>query len=214
MEKKNTGLIVLVIILSLLVVGLSSFIIYDKVLKSEDNNANFGEITNEKNDSNLDSNTNKENITTEEIKEIFEFVFDYMELPFVYCGEYESITDINDAMDMYRLSKEYTTYNELMNDLKKYMSSDVISKGRFSSSYKEHYVEKEGKLYCEETYKGYLYSRGNIEVEITSQTENKVTCLATMELTDMSNIKTYDKVNITLEKDNNNWIITSYEKQQ
>ncbi len=40
MEKKNTGLIVLVVILSLLVVGLGSYIVCDKVLSKEDNNIN------------------------------------------------------------------------------------------------------------------------------------------------------------------------------
>ena len=32
MEKKNTGLIVLVVVLSLLVVGLGGYIVYDKIL--------------------------------------------------------------------------------------------------------------------------------------------------------------------------------------
>lgn len=44
MEKKNTGLIVLVIILSLLVVGLSGFVIYDKMMsndKIENNDNNY-----------------------------------------------------------------------------------------------------------------------------------------------------------------------------
>ena len=43
MEKKNTGLVILVIILSLLVVGLGGFIVYDKVLSDdriEDNKIN------------------------------------------------------------------------------------------------------------------------------------------------------------------------------
>ena len=40
MEKKNTGLIVLVVILSLLVVGLGGYIVYDKVLSKEDSNIN------------------------------------------------------------------------------------------------------------------------------------------------------------------------------
>ena len=34
MEKKNTGLIVLVVVLSLLVVGLGGYIVYDKILNN------------------------------------------------------------------------------------------------------------------------------------------------------------------------------------
>lgn len=46
MEKKNTGLIVLVVILSLVVIGLSGFIVYDKVLNTkENNNTNTNEET-------------------------------------------------------------------------------------------------------------------------------------------------------------------------
>ena len=44
MEKKNTGLIVLVVVLSLLVVGLGGYIVYDKILNngvSDNGNAVF-----------------------------------------------------------------------------------------------------------------------------------------------------------------------------
>ena len=93
------------------------------------------------------------------------------------------------------------------------MSVEVISgKTPWAATTKEYYLEQDGKLYCEETYKGYMYGHGNIEVEITSQTENKVICVATMELTDPSENKTYDKVNLVLENIDGNWIITSYKK--
>lgn len=66
MENKNTGLIVLVIILSLIVVGLSGFIIYDKVLsndKIDDNNINDTNDNNENNDNTDLLNQYKEKIT-------------------------------------------------------------------------------------------------------------------------------------------------------
>lgn len=49
MEKKNTGLVVLVIILSLLVVGLGGYIVYDKLLgdKDIDNKNNMAEVKND-----------------------------------------------------------------------------------------------------------------------------------------------------------------------
>jgi len=60
MKKKNTGLIVLVIVLSLLVVGLGGFIIYDKVLNKNneviEKNNNSAE---EKNENNIDENLDK-----------------------------------------------------------------------------------------------------------------------------------------------------------
>ena len=114
---------------------------------------------------------------------------------------------------IYSAITEFATYDEMLNYLKKYMTIEVISgKNPWAATTKEYYLEKDGKLYCEETYKGYMYEHGNIEIEITSQEENKVTCIATIELIDPDNNKTSDEVNITLEKNNNNWIITSYKK--
>lgn len=208
MDNKNTGLKVLVVVLSILVLALSGYIVYDKVLNKNELPLENNIGTENNNEENVSSD-----ITEQEIKNIFDFVYDYYELPEVYCGENEIITDINDEMHMYHLSTEYSTYNEMLNDLKKYMSMEVISKGNFASTNKDFYVEKDGKLYCVEQYKGYPYGRGEIDIEITSKNENTIAGLATMELTDMSNNKTYDKVNITLEKNNDNWIVTSYEKQ-
>ena len=71
---------------------------------------------------------------------------------------------------------------------------------------------KKEVLYCNETYKGNIYNWGNVEIEITNQSADKVESVATMELIDPDNNKTYDKVNITLELKDNNWIITSYKK--
>ena len=134
-------------------------------------------------------------------------------MPIVYCGK----TD-NTLVQIYgtarRTSKEFTAYEKMLNSLKKYMTIDVIAdKPSFAATTKEYYLEQDGNLYCTETYKGYPYGLGNIEIEITSQEENKIECVATMELTDMSNNKTYDKVDIVLENNNDNWIVTKYIKQ-
>lgn len=61
MEHKNTGLIILVVILSLLVVGLGGFVIYDKVLTDNtfENNDNNNEVVN-KQDKETNSNNSYE----------------------------------------------------------------------------------------------------------------------------------------------------------
>ena len=64
MEKKNTGLIVLVVILSLLVVGLGGYIVYDKVLDKEDSNINNDVKDNNNIQNNTDNNVSKINDTT------------------------------------------------------------------------------------------------------------------------------------------------------
>ena len=68
MENKNTCLKVLVILLSVLVIVLSGYIVYDKVL-SKDNN----EITNVDNN-NISNNTNNENVLIDSVK-ITNFAF-------------------------------------------------------------------------------------------------------------------------------------------
>lgn len=64
MEKKNTGLIILVVILSLLVLGLGGFIVYDKVIN------NNNDVKTEEKDNNSDNNKNTVNLNTTEEKTI------------------------------------------------------------------------------------------------------------------------------------------------
>lgn len=210
MENQNNNKVVialLVIIISILTVLCILFATGTISFKSNDVEVND---SNQNITENNDYQTN--DITLENIKEIFKVTYNYYELPVVYCGK----TD-NTLVEIYgtsrKASTEFATYDEMLNYLKKYMTIDVISgKIPWAATTKEYYLEKDGKLYCEETYKGYIYDHGNIEIEITSQEENKVTCIVTIELIDPDNNKTSDEVNITLEKNNNNWIITSYKK--
>ena len=206
MEKNNKTVIILLIIiiaiLSALCVLFATGTITFKPTDTEVNNSNQS----------TDNNSETKNIKTEDIKEIFKVAYNYYELPAVYCGNTESeIVEINGASR--KASAEFTTYDEMLNSLKKYMSIEVIAgKSPWSATAKEYYLEKDGKLYCNETYKGNIYNWGNVEIEITNQSADKVESVATMELIDPDNNKTYDKVNITLELKDNNWIITSYKK--
>ena len=210
-QKNNKGVIAL---LSIIIIILSALCILfaTGTISFNSNKANDDEINENINDTNDDNNVQTSNIKVEDIKEIFEVAYNYYELPTVYCGKSDhTIVNIY-GTDRYA-STEFTNYDAMLNSLKKYMSVEVISgKTPWAATTKEYYLEQDGKLYCEETYKGYMYGHGNIEVEITSQTENKVICVATMELTDPSENKTYDKVNLVLENIDGNWIITSYKK--
>ena len=202
MEKNDKVVIILLIIiiaiLSALCVLFATGTITFKPTDTEVNNPNQS----------TDNNSETKNIKTE----IFKVAYNYYESPAVYCGKTESeIVEINGASR--KASAEFTTYDEMLKSLKKYMSIEVIAgKSPWSATAKEYYLEKDGKLYCNETNKGYIYNWGNVEIEITNQSANKVDCVATMELIDPDNNKTYDKVNITLELKDNNWIITSYKK--
>ena len=208
MEKNNKTVIILLIIIIAILSALCVLFATGTIsFKSNDT-----EVNNPNQSANKNNDSETKNITTEDIKEIFKVAYNYYELPAVYCGKTESeIVEINGASR--KASAEFTTYDEMLNSLKKYMSIEVIAgKSPWSATAKEYYLEKDGKLYCNETNKGYIYNWGNVEIEITKQSADKVESVATMELIDPDNNKTYDKVNITLELKDNNWIITSYKK--
>lgn len=223
-QKKQKKIIILfIIIIAILSVLCFLFATGTISFKSNDgdiNKQNQNIIDNNANDNTVDDNNDKNNnlqtsnITIEKIKDVFEFVYNYQEKPIVYCGENKSITDINDEIQGYNMSTEFSTYEEMIDNLKKYMSNEVISSKLFSPTNKNYYKEINGKLYCQETYKGYPYGNKDIKIEITSQTEDKITGIATMELIDLSENKIYDKVDIVLQKNEDNWIITSYKKQK
>ena len=215
-SQKNTKVVIalLIIIIAILSALCILFATGTISLKSNDAEVNNPEQNaNKNNDLNQNANNSEtKNITVDNIKEIFEAAYNYYELPEVYCGKTESkIVEIYGTSR--KASVDFTTYDEMLNSLKKYMSIEVIAgKSPWSATAKEYYLEKDGKLYCNETYKGNIYNWGNVEIEITNQSADKVESVATMELIDPDNNKTYDKVNITLELKDNNWIITSYKK--
>lgn len=206
-KNDKTVIVLLIIIIAILSALCVLFATGTISFKSNDT-----EVNNPNQSANKNNDSETKNITTEDIKEIFKVAYNYYELPAVYCGKTESeIVEINGASR--KASAEFTTYDEMLNSLKKYMSIEVIAgKSPWSATAKEYYLEKDGKLYCNETYKGNIYNWGNVEIEITNQSADKVESVATMELIDPDNNKTYDKVNITLELKDNNWIITSYKK--
>lgn len=210
MKRAYSILTIIIIILSLVIIGLIGYITYDKILSNNHNEI----IENiEENDTTKNDNTVKIP-SNEEIKEIFDFTYNYFEMPFVYCGK----TD-NKFAEIYGtaryISTEFTTYDEMLNSLKKYMTIDVIvSKTPFAATTKEYYLEKDGKLYCDDTYKGYIYEQENIDINITNSNENIITFVGTMELSDGDNNTIYDKADVILEYINESWIVTSYKKQK
>lgn len=215
-QRNNKGVIALLIVIIIMLTAFCILLATGTIsFKSNDVDTNKpnDNITDNNESNNNENNPQTSNIKVDDIKTIFKVAYDYYELPKVYCGKADHTIVKIYGTDRYA-STEFSTYEEMLNSLKKYMSVEVISgKTPWAATTKEYYLEQDGKLYCEETYKGYMYGRGNVEVEITSQTENKVTCVATMELTDPSENKTYDKVNLVLESKDDNWIITSYAKQ-
>ena len=235
MKKKNISLVVLVIILSLLVIGLGGFIVYDKLLSGDSDKCVDNAISNE--NVNNDSQTEQENIgfikpeehveIEESIKpkliEVFEFVYGYNNAKFYghYCvGE----TDENDKINppsasvswhKYNIaSKEFSSFKEMMDYLKKYMTTNIIYNDQYMTI--DNFIEKDGKLYCPyfATGKGSVYSFKEAKIKYSKPWNNGF--YVTMETTLVTDLGSGSSMNeifdVTFENKNNNWIISSYKR--
>lgn len=211
MEKKNTGLVVLVIILCLVVLGLGGYIVYDKVLNKpvdtevkEDDN-----IVNEQNES-IDY-VKFEN----ELKENFNVIYEAYSSPNTYCGK-ESVTSdkISPNGNKYQESTQFKSYDELYSYLNGYATSDVIS--TLSKVSKEHYLEENGKLYCANLGKGGVYEHNNTLIEYEEITDGTINGIAYIILSaDMNDSgKTYDleEYKVVFTKNSDKYIISKFEK--
>ena len=202
---ENKTLKITNIILLILVLLMGGYIIYDKVLNnkqlpSADHNPEKTEL-------------NYNEIYTE-VKNKFDFAFNYFESVISYCGEHQSSDRTIEATGAnYNVSTQFNTYNEMYNYLRSYMSDNVITSKKTFTIDKKNYLEEDGKLYCATFNKGGIYTYGDSTLEIESIEDNKIIANAVKELIDPQNTKSYKKITLTLENDNNNYIITSYEVQ-
>lgn len=210
MENKNIGLKIMVIILCLLVVGLSGYIVYDKVLSDEKENVQ--DATSNENSDEQDIYEELDENTKSELKKVFRFVYHYYDTGNTYCGGHtdEYITTSKTPSNGFYASKEFTSYSEMINYLKGYMSEEVVN-GK-NSIKKEYYTEKDGKLYCEDLGKGgNLYQLENITIKKSKTSTNIVYTTIETELVYEDTM--YETYKVTFEKSDNRWIISSYEKQ-
>lgn len=241
MEKKNVGLKVLVVILSLLVVGLSGFIVYDKILSNNETENNDNTEINDDVNNNMNTNTNnnsqntqdyngfispEEHVEIEEnikpkLVEIFKFVYNYNKSKFYgnYCvGGTDKNDTINppsgaDSIHKYNIaSTEYSSFKEMMDYLKTYMTTNVIYNTDFMTI--DNFIEKDGKLYCPyfDTGKGGIYEFKDAKIKYSKPWMNGyyVTMETTLS-TDMGGGSSATELfDVTFKKKNNTWIISSY----
>lgn len=182
-------------------------IVYDKVL-SKDLSSSEDDII--ERDDKL-SNDDYDNLLNE-VKNIFDVVYTYQKSVNTYCGKCEK-SEHQISMKLGNLgtyvSTQFKTYDELHSYLRKYMSEEVIN--NISNFKKEYYLEEDGKLYCADLGKGSPFSFGDSVVEIKSLNNDVITAIAIKELTvDLDNY--YEKIKLTIEKENGNYIVTSYEE--
>ena len=211
MNSSNKGLIILVIILGLLVVGLSGYIVYDKVLKYN---------------SKEEMNSNKENLLTEAeakviLKDLEEKYYEYYRVKNAetYCGDLDRNDNLsfgsNETMNLriYNSSKTFKTISELKDYLSNIMVNDLMPKN-FDNGVS--YIEKDGKLYCQSSQKGLDGFRDydketeyNI-VSIKSDTIVSNVLLWALYMGDEDSIKRDAKITI-VKNESGKWLVSNYE---
>ncbi len=231
MEEKKKGMSpILIVILTIIGICLVGFCVWYGVnyFKGEEKPV---EQPSSNVEQSLNSETNKvENNSCDDIKEpenyiendalvsefskIHKFVYVFF-LETTYCGEGELqvVEDIDNPNDDAAISKQFKSYDELLDYLKKYMSIAVIN--RHSNIGKENYYVKDGKLYCKLDSKGWLYGYESSKVNIISLNNNKAETriiVKSINEWDVEVSELLEYFNATFEKVDGNWVITKYKE--
>ncbi len=220
MEEKKKGMSpILIVIFTIIGICLVGFCTWYGVnyFKGENkpNNSGASEVEEDNSHNVINEPENYiENVELEaEFSKIHKFAYDYF-IGETYCGEHEetAVPDIdNSNLDVY-VSKQFKTYDELLNNLKKYMSIDVMAqKIGSASSDKNNYYEKDGKLYCRLNYKGWVLDYESTTVKIKSLTDNRADTRIIVKSTDEYE-QYLENFDVTFEKINGNWVITKYKE--
>lgn len=211
-EKKNIVLIIIFAVLVILVLSAVGYLIYIATLSSNSNNQD-------------DTTTADDIELVDTVKGKFYLAYTFFNSSNSYCGptttssNYIKPDELPDNPDLDAalksngcyISNDFTSYSEMKEYLKKNLGENLIdTKENVKESY---YVEVDDRLCCANLGKGGLNTYGNEEVELIDVTPNQVRASASIEITDATGNKTKDVFNLVLDKVNDNWIISSYEKQ-
>lgn len=235
MERENKILKVLVIILGVLLLGVIGYFVYSQIdditeNKSvvEDTEKNIADnVTNDNGDTSNTATIDETRIESTDfgklnrtLGEKFKFVFDYYNATVMYCGSSKVSDKKNDKGVFYYESTDFASYDEMINYLKTYMTISVIDGKRTANvNEKRFYVEENGKLYCQSLGKGggFLTEMGGVDkynMQINSLTDIKAetTFDVLISFTDAGvTYYSYKVINVTFEKTNNNWLVTSFD---
>ena len=127
------------------------------------------------------------------------------------CGQvdYNDTYDFDDGMMVYYRSKDYNSLGDVKNNF-----SSIVSDKYFNDNLSDKFLENDGKLYCGLIPRGSLnYESGSVKVTgIAVDGDNLIVKgnYRTLE-TDLNASDTFN-FEILMVKDNNNWVIDSYEE--
>ena len=133
-----------------------------------------------------------------------------------YCGENMKYDEEDVILDEYNISthtasKDYNSLDNMKDDLKKYMSDELIDK-YINASY---YIEKDNKLYCSTPHKGtILYDKSKSSYTVESFTNDEIIAKGIVVTFDDHADEYRDNYVIEMKKNGTYWQITKYEIQK
>ena len=190
MENKNTGILILTVILSFLVLGLGGFIVFDKLLKDNDNN--IKDTTN--NSTNLDNSHNLE----ETFKSISSKKSDEEEFYLDKCieslkGNFCTIINLNRNYGIYFIKNDNLYFGDLEN--KKLYEISNLDEVPMKVIYGNYYSDASYPIIGVLTNKGIGYI-SSVNIETDSNYINKLINFTKIEannkLSDLALLQNYE----------------------
>lgn len=216
MNKVNKGLVVIIVILLIIVLCLGGYIVYDKVLKEDNNDVNNIEDVNQDDTNQNGDSVLNENEALQIVKDVTKKYFEYIHSLGPYCGELDwddyisfGSYETNDFRD-YNASKKFNSINEIREYYQSFMVENLFPKYLNDGV---SYLEKDSKLYCKLSHKGCgnTYKEDASYYVIDSLNEN--TIVSSVILASETCGELYDKWEgkVTVVKDSaGNWLISGY----
>ena len=216
--KSNKILTIIIIILSISILSLGSYIIYDKALSKDtskpNNNSNI--IIDDEYTSNDILISNDEALRV--VKDLTKKYFEYKHSLGPYCGETNSEDYIEFGSYETQDYRDYwasTTFKNIK-ELKEYYNS--IMTDELIPSYLNDgvsYLEQDGKLYCQLSHKGCgdMYREESSTFEISSIDNDKISFEVILASETCGPSINKRKGTIEIIKKQDNWVISKYDVQ-
>lgn len=227
-EKKKSNP-VLIFLMFVALIGGAGYFGYNYFIANKDVNSNTN------NSGTTDTNALMQNDEAEKIvKELFEnptvqYLTDFPSITYCQTDDKtytEEELGIEQKWNGYKKCTDYKTYSELSNHFKSFFTEEfynnsISNKGAVpqkNSTGLYNYFEKDGELYAAITGKGSNVNKAQFQnnesiYEITNLQSDSISAIIDAKWLDVNNNNYEEKINITLKKVEDNWLIDSYEKQ-
>lgn len=170
MEKKNTGLVILIIILFFLIICLGGYIVYDKVFSDKiddgvtdkndnniDGNGNTN-VTDEQDNNNVNKNDNKSSVNVSDVINDYKKILKEKKNSnyYLYDMNKDGIPELFIVSGDSEATKEISVYTYTDNPNLKY-ADDIVNVGVFGCGHGNIYLSNDGQLVIFFAHMGYQH---------------------------------------------------------